>query len=109
VAQAIWCERPDAAALASIGLTEADYEDDNVIEVWPDNVTAINVFIGMDTQWFWTEGCRVGLRYEALPEVWRRNRIPPNEREEVFQDLRVLERAALKQMGEDAKRRNANG
>ena len=60
----------------------------------------------MDTQWIWAEGYRVGLRYDALPEVWRRQRIPPSQRDELFEDLRVLERGAICQLSEDASQRN---
>jgi hypothetical protein len=36
-----------------------------------------------------------GLDYSALPEVWRRTKTPPKDRDDVFDCLRVMEDAAL--------------
>jgi hypothetical protein len=64
-------------------------------EVWPDNVEAVNVFVAMGSQWRAGVNGATGLDYGALPEVWRRVRVPPARRDEVFDDLRTLEDAAL--------------
>lgn len=67
-------------------------------EVWPDCWPAVRVFIAMDTQWRSGMGGPTGLDYAALPEVWRRLKVPPSERDDLFADLQVLERAALGEM-----------
>ena len=70
------------------------------VDVWPDNLPALNVFIAMSTQWrrAGSAGQAVGLDYTALPEVWRRTKTPSDQRDLVFDDLRVMEDAALEQM-----------
>lgn len=67
-------------------------------EVWPDNVESHNVFVAMSSQWRAGFNGATGLDYAALPEVWRRCRVPPARRDEVFDDLRTMEDAALKEM-----------
>lgn len=76
------------------------------IEVWPDNVHAANVFIAMSTQWVRAgmNGTPVSLNYASLSEVWRRTKVPPAERDQVFEDIRVMEEAALQQMRANAKK-----
>ena len=39
-----------------------------------------------------------GLDYNALKEVWQRLKIPLDRRDELFQDLRIMESAALQTM-----------
>ncbi len=80
------------------------------IEVWPDNLQAANVFIAMTSQWnrAGMSGEATGLIYASLPEIWRRLKVPLADRDTVFDDLRVMENAALDQMrAVAAKRRNA--
>lgn len=75
------------------------------VEVWPDNLLSANVFISMSTQWrrAGMSGACVGLDYSVLPEMWRRAKVPPALRDEVFDDLRVMEEAALLQMSKNKK------
>jgi hypothetical protein len=61
------------------------------------------VFIAMETQWRVGVNGPTGLDYSALGEIWRRTKTSPTERDSIFEDLRVLERAALAEMH---KRRN---
>lgn len=68
------------------------------VQVWPENVPAVRVFVAMQTQWHAGMGGRTGLIYASLPEVWRRLRIPPAERDAIFSDLQWLEAAALQAM-----------
>ena len=79
-------------------MTIADFEADYIAEVWPDNQESVDVFIAMSTQWTHGFGGATGLRYEALDEVWKRLRVPVKKRDGIFNDLRVMEGAALKQM-----------
>lgn len=68
------------------------------VEVWPDNVEALNVFIAMATQWRTSYGGAIGLDYNALPVVFDLVRVAQDARADVFDDLRILEDAALEQM-----------
>lgn len=72
-----------------------------VVPVWPDNRQAVQVFLALRTQWNCGPGGAVGLIYASLPEIWRRLKVPPSERDEVFASLRALEVAALDAMRED--------
>ncbi|WP_341249066.1 DUF1799 domain-containing protein [Cupriavidus pauculus] len=71
------------------------------VEVWPDNAVALGVFVQMETQWRVGMGGPVGLDYTALRIVMRMNRIPPDEQSELFEAVRVMERAALDEMNEE--------
>lgn len=66
--------------------------------VWPDNRQAALVFIAMQTQWLSGMGGYTGLNYASLPEIWRRLKVPPAERDTVFADLKVMEITALNTM-----------
>lgn len=70
----------------------------NFVDVWPENWQALQVFTAMGTQWRTGFSGAIGLDYSALPEVWRRTKTQPAERDEVFQCLRVMEGAALEHM-----------
>lgn len=70
----------------------------NEVEVWPDNVRAIGVFVRMSTQWRVGMGGASGLDYSVLPAVMRLTGVPVEERADVFESVRILEEAALKTM-----------
>ncbi len=88
-------------------MTAADYPQNAPCELWPDNVATYNVFVCLLTQWRIAgidgEGTliRTGLDYSALPEIWRRCKIAPAERDEVFEGVRIMEDSALEQMREN--------
>lgn len=64
--------------------------------VWPDNWTAVRVFAALGTQWRVGFSGITGLDYNAIPVVLRIKDVPRSQWRDVFEDLRVLERAALK-------------
>lgn len=68
---------------------------------WPENRPATLVFLALRTQWRTGMNGPTGLDYSALPEVWRRCKVPPAERDDAFADLQVMEHAALAAMHED--------
>jgi len=68
------------------------------VPVWPANRRATIVFLAMRTQWRTGFNGPTGLDYCALPEVWKRLQIPKKKRDQVFDDLRVIEAAALTEM-----------
>lgn len=71
-------------------------------EVWPDNGPAYEIFTTVQTQWNVGMGGRCGLRYEALYPLLDRATDTPERWQELFDDVRIMEYAALQQMGDDA-------
>lgn len=82
-----------------MGLAPPPDPGGDAFDIWPDNAQVWEVFRCMTTQWHLVviEGqiLRTGLRYEALPGVWRGTRTPPADRPRVFCELREMELAAL--------------
>lgn len=54
----------------------------------------------MRTQWRTGMGGATGLDYSVLPEIWRRLKVPPGDRDDVFSGLQAIEQAALEAMHE---------
>lgn len=54
--------------------------------------------MAMDTQWRHGFGGPTGLDYGVLSQLWERLKVPEDERDGVFEDLRVLEMAALSEI-----------
>jgi hypothetical protein len=96
-ATALYTEDPSAEEAAMLGLT-AEEASGPPVDLWPDNVQSVDVFMALVTQWHMGPVGPTGLNYASLPEVWRRMKVPNDRRDEVFQDLRVMEMAALKKM-----------
>lgn len=71
---------------------------DDEVGVWPDNWQTILVFADMLTQWNIGMNGAIGLRYEALPLVLEMHGVVADQRREVFDGLRVMERAAVQQI-----------
>lgn len=83
------------------GLTIEDYADESIAWVWPENVMATNVFVALSTQWRVGPAGPFGLDYSVLYQKLDRMDIPPAEREQLEEDIRILEDAALSQMRSD--------
>jgi hypothetical protein len=79
------------------GFTAADFEREDV-EVWPEHHDAWLIFTKMTTQWRADFNGRAGLVYESLYPLIDRLNLSPDEWDEMFDDVRVLESAALKAM-----------
>jgi hypothetical protein len=73
------------------------------VEVWPDNVQALNVMIAMGTQWRVGMAGATGLDYSALPAVMCLVGVPASERGDVFEAIRTMEDAALQTMRKSLK------
>lgn len=54
----------------------------------------------MQTQWRADMGAVIGLDYSALPMVMRLYGVPVSKRRKVFDDVRVMEHAAIRWMRE---------
>lgn len=83
------------------------------IELWPDNALAYNVFVSSVTQWRMVGAGMggaypTGLDYASLESTLRMLRVPRSEWPQVFEDVRVMEDAALAQM-RLTQERKANG
>lgn len=91
---------PSAAEAAALGLTPDAFVGKPVL-VWPENRRSVTAFLAMRTQWRYAAGGATGLDYSALPEIWRRVKVPPSDRDEVFHDVQVMEYAALDAMHEE--------
>lgn len=90
--------------MAFFGLViETEEAEDEIqadaFEVWPENADTVAVFVGMETQWNVVATAKrlmaIGLRYEALREIWQVCGVKPKRRAEVMRGLRVMELAAL--------------
>jgi len=75
-----------------------DDDEQEDFPVHPDNVLALRVFIVLESQW--RVVCNMsgliylGLDYSVLNEVWERMHVKVKDRDKVFHQLRIMERAA---------------
>ena len=65
------------------------------VDVWPDNLQAVNVFVAMGSQWRAGMAGPTGLDYASLPVVMRMQGIKRADWPQVFDEVRVLENEAL--------------
>lgn len=63
---------------------------------------ATHVFLALRTQWRIGMAGPTGLDYAVLPAVLRLEGVAAKDRAQMFEDLRVMEAAALKLFGEQA-------
>ena len=96
-------------ALAAFGARPADLEvaalqsAETAFEVYPENWEAVRVFVAMTTQWRMTgiagfggaSMLHTGLDYSALEPVFRMLGVKRRRRAALFQQIRVMEEAAL--------------
>jgi len=68
------------------------------VEIWPDNIIAVNVFVAMSTQWRTGVSGATGLDYGVLPHVMRLVGVGVKDRAAVFDEIRLMEDAALEMM-----------
>lgn len=70
------------------------------VEVWPENWQAFQLFARLSSQWRSGMGGPTGLCYEALYPLLDRAAASPEEWDELFDDIRAMEREALSVMQE---------
>jgi hypothetical protein len=85
---------PTDEELASSGFALDDYLE--TAEVWPENWPIFSLFLNLQTQWQTGMAGSVGLRYEALYPLLDRHFA--DDWQQAFDDMRVMERAALEAM-----------
>lgn len=71
------------------------------MEVWPENWRVFVLFSRLRTQWRIGMGGPTGLDYAAVYPLLDRAAKDPQEWDELFSDIQVMEGAALKQMSEN--------
>lgn len=90
----MYAKGPNRAELAAFGLTPEDVATDPVAP-WPDNLTVVELFDAIRSQWRVGMNGATGLDYNVLPEMWRLFGVRKADRLQVFSDLRVMESAAI--------------
>lgn len=79
--------------------------------VWSDNAKTLNVFLALETQWEYVaevdgEKTRTRLIWESLEILLRHtNGIPRRDHAKIFQEIRLMEKAALTAMAEETNKR----
>lgn len=66
-----------------------------MIDIWPDNEKAINLFTTISTQWRTGMSGPTGLDYNVVFTRLERMRLNDADYEQIFEDLRVIEAEAL--------------
>lgn len=94
-------KRKEAAPANAFLAALAARDDDKDIEVWPENWAAWTMFMRVQTQWNVGMNGATGLRYEAIYPLLDREAKTRDEWEDLFDDIQVIERAALIQMGDN--------
>lgn len=82
------------------GYEPEDFEDDE-FEVWPENHAAFSLFNNLSTQWRVGFNGPTGLDYNAVYPLLDRAAKDPQEWDEMFSDIQVMEGSALKQMSDN--------
>jgi hypothetical protein len=80
------------------GLTRDDYAEE--FEVWPENWETFSLITLMETQWEVGFSKPIGLKYPVLFDLMDRRGLSGDDWWQVFNDVRAMEAAALKAMGE---------
>lgn len=79
------------------GFEPEDFAEDDV-EVWPENQAAFELFSQMQTQWNVGFSGHTGLQYLVLFALMERMGITVQAQEHLFEDIQVMELAALQAM-----------
>lgn len=86
------------AEAAAFGLTVE--EASPPVEIWPDNIEAVNLFMSISTQWRVGMNGATGLDYNVLYHKMDRMKLSAERYEELEQEIGVMEIAALEKMRE---------
>ena len=66
--------------------------------VWPEHWAALELFTCLLTQWYHGFNGRTGLNYAVLPVVFELNGIEKDQQRARFDEIQIMERAALEAM-----------
>lgn len=78
-----------------------------MIEVWPENHQAFNLFHQLLTQWRIGMGGPTGLDHNVLLRRLDRLGLPADEYDQLDDDVRTMELQALETMAEEREKRDA--
>ena len=67
-------------------------------EIYPDNVDTVRIFSDISTQWRGGASGVIGLDYNVLPMIFEMRQVKKKKRLEIFDGLKIMERAALTEM-----------
>lgn len=88
--------------MRSAGFEPEDYEGD-IVEVWPENWPALQMFQRIGTRWnFGAMGGVSGIHWEAVYPLMDRLGLNANEWDALLGDLEIMEHAALEVMNRKA-------
>ena len=90
---------PTEEEIAASGFSREDYEEE--VDVWPENWHAVDLFRRFNTQWRIGMKGPTGLVYEAVFALLDRKGYAEAEWWQMFNDIQVMEVAALKAMRTD--------
>jgi hypothetical protein len=85
----------------AFGLALPEPDAPEHFEVWPDNWPAVEMFLRCQTQWRTTMSGVCGLDYSAVEWLFRLYEV--KDQAAVFEDLQVMEAAAVKILNKGAK------
>jgi hypothetical protein len=91
--------KEDLAKMKELGFSPEDFAGADV-EVWPENERAYFLFSDLRTQWRMGMGGPYGLDYTVLYAKLDRMRLEPDDRDQLEDDIRTMEFAALGAMAE---------
>ena len=88
---------PTAEEIKSGGYEPGDFEDED-FDVWPENWPTYELFLDMDTQWRVGLSGPTGLDYNVLLRLMDGLHLSDEDHQALFDDVRVMEHAALEKM-----------
>lgn len=83
-------------ALSEFGFSGSDFE--RSVEVWPENLRAVNLFSSLSTQWRVGMSGATGLDYNVLYHKLDRLQLSRQDYDWLEEDVQTLEAAALAAM-----------
>jgi len=89
----LYTRLPTQQEAEAAGFSVADYEEE--AEVWPENWPAYQLFTRMITQWRIGMGGRAGMDYLVLFSLLDRQGLSGDDWQQMFDDIRAMEEAAL--------------
>ncbi|WP_368655387.1 DUF1799 domain-containing protein [Castellaniella ginsengisoli] len=91
---------PSAAELAEFGVRPSDFPPRR-FEVWPENWTALDLYVRNRSQWIQGRGGPTGLNYPWFRSCLDRQGLPADEAETIMDGIRVIEDAVLDEVYKD--------
>lgn len=82
---------------AAWGVPKEEYPD---VPLWPENLPAFDLFVKVANQWRVGNSGAFALDYGVVLRLMDRMGLGPDEYDRLFDDIRVMESAALDVMGD---------